>query len=194
MPFKVSKISGLPQFDSLPIAKVTRYPLEKRDYKPYAQCILCVGESALTLRMWAFEVSPSEDSSLRCVLYLYKQDPERAVCMDVYSRGHIRVALLRAGEAGEEPIQLESESYTAAPFGGEDLQGVYWGSTLTVPLEALRAMGGPLALETGDSFPGNFYKLCTQQPFVHSGSCFPADFAANPYTKDNMGDFQVVPY
>jgi len=192
--FKVSRITGAPRFDSLPVAKITRYPLEERDYMPYAQCILCVGEDSLTLRMWAFEVSPPAASSLRCVLYLYPGRQSDALCVDIYPDGTARVALMRDARLGEDPVVIPSGLYRLKPLAGEDLQGVYWGGTVTIPLDELSELGGPLGVESGNSFPGNFYKLCTREPFVHAGSCFPADFAGNPYSRENMGDFQVVSY
>lgn len=192
MQYKVSKISGAPQFDSLPIVKITHYPLEKRDYKPYAQCILCAGQDALTLRMWAFEVSPPAASSLRCVLYLYPDAPEQALYVDIHPSGQVQAGLLKDGvPSGSE---LDGPELTARPLGGEDLQGVYWGSTITLPLDALTAFGGAVELEPGCKLRGNFYKLCTEPPYVHAGSCFPADFTGNPYTVDNMGTFQIVAY
>lgn len=190
MTYKICKIKGVPQFDSLPIAKITTYPLEQRDYKPYAQCILCVGEDALSLRMWAFEVSPLPDSSLRAVLYLFRDKPDTALCVDLFSDGVVRACLLSEGEV------LEGTEMDAVlrPFGGEDLQGVYWGATVQLKLDALQAAGGALLLEPGDQPQGNFFKLCDQKPFVHYGCCFPADFSRNPYTIENMGAFMVVGY
>ena len=192
--FKISKITGAPSFDSLPVAKITRYPLEERDYKPYAQCILCVNNEALILRMWSFEVSPLPASSLRCVLYLFRDKPRDALCVDIYSTGHVHASLLHGGQSAEDGTVLQKEEFTTRELGGEDLQGVYWGNTVTIPLDCLRRLGGALDLNPGGSFPGNFYKLCSQEPFVHSGSCFPADFAANPYARNSMGELQVVCY
>jgi hypothetical protein len=40
--FPVSMITGDPLWNSLPAAKIINYPLEKADYKPYAQARLCV--------------------------------------------------------------------------------------------------------------------------------------------------------
>lgn len=187
MQYNVSSIPGAPQFDSLPIAKITRYPLEERDYKPYAQCILCVGRDVLTLRMWAFEVSPSGASRLRCVLYLYPDSPGRALCVDILPSEQVSVQILEDGEPAGEPVA----DAALRPLSGEDLQGVYWGGTVELGLDAL---GCAAALAPGSRLRGNFYKLCAEEPYIHAGSCFPADFTSNPYTVDNMGVFQVVAY
>ena len=40
--FPISMITGDPLWNSLPAAKIINYPLEKADYKPYAQARLCV--------------------------------------------------------------------------------------------------------------------------------------------------------
>lgn len=186
--YKVSKITGVPSFDSLPVAKITHYPLEKRDYKPFAQSILCVGDEALTLRMWAFEVSPLPESTLRCVLYCFRDKPDTALCVDIFSTGEVSLACLPDSRA------LAAAGCQIRDVSGEDLQGVYWGKTVTVPLDALEARGGPLQLSGGAHFPGNFYKLCPAKPFEHYGSCFPADFPNDPYSRSSMGTFEVVTY
>ncbi len=191
MTFKVSKVQGQPQFDSLPVAKITLYPTEERDYKPYAQCVLCVGPTYLALRMWAFEVSPPETSLLRAVFYLF-QNKDKALYVDLPSTGEVHIGVME--NAAPEPPVTAPDSVMYKPFGGEDLQGVYWGGTLYIPFTLLESLGGETIIGESDRFWGNFYKLCSQEPFVHQGSAFPADFSDNPYTIDNMGSFLVVGY
>ena len=57
-----------PRFDVLPTYKITCYPLEKRDYKPFAQGQLCLTPGQLCIRLWAFEARPRPQSMLECVL------------------------------------------------------------------------------------------------------------------------------
>ena len=55
-------ITGEPLWNSLPAAKIINYPLEKADYKPYAQARLCVSNDDFYIQLLAFEVSPEEKS------------------------------------------------------------------------------------------------------------------------------------
>jgi len=185
MTYHVKRITDELQLEALPVAKITRYPLEERDYKPYSQGIACVTEDKLILRMWAFEVAPSPASHLRCVLYLFRDVPERALCVDVFPAGLAQARWMINGELREGTAP--PAGFAVQELGGEDLQGVYWGALVRIPLDALGE--GTLLPVPGGEFPGNFYKLCDEDPLRHSGSCFPADFKGNPYAADQMGVF-----
>ena len=54
--FPISMITGEPLWNSLPAAKIINYPLEKADYKPYAQARLCISNDDLHIQMLAFEL------------------------------------------------------------------------------------------------------------------------------------------
>jgi len=192
MAFQVSMVSQPPVFDSLPVAKILRYPLEKRDYKPYAQSCVCVSAQSLYLRMWAFEVSPMPGSSLRCVLYLYPDTPDRALGVDLRCDGAASCSILEDGE----PVKVcaPGGAVRLTPFGGEDLQGVYWGGALQIDVDVLERWGGATRLVVGESFWGNLYKLGDYPGFAHKGSFYPADFAGRPYARESMGEFQIVAY
>lgn len=201
-PYLVSRVTGQPVFDSLPVAKITDYPLEPRDYRPFAQAILCAGEDRLHLRMWAFEVSPMPTSALACVLYLYPRRPEAALLLRIeHGEGDLIALGVHLLEGGS-PVQLDGATQTALwkglahhPHNGEDLQGVYWGMTLSLPVALIEDLGGDkAALRPGDTIPGNFYKTCANGQFAHSGSYFPARFPDSPYGRDSMGPFQMVAY
>ena len=45
--FPISMITGEPLWNSLPAAKIINYPLEKADYKPYAQARVCISNDDL---------------------------------------------------------------------------------------------------------------------------------------------------
>lgn len=66
--FPICRLKTRPQFDTLPVMKVTRYPLEPRDYKPFAQGMLAVDPQRLYVRLWAFETPPEPESRILCVL------------------------------------------------------------------------------------------------------------------------------
>jgi hypothetical protein len=198
MTYKVCTVGEPPNYDSLPIAKVIKYPLEPRDYRPFAQHILCVSGEFLHLRMWAFEVSPLPASRLECVLYLFAKAPDTALAI-VSVPGEadiIGCCLLKEGK--ELPVspalERKLQSIAVHPYSGEDLQGVYWGCTIDIPLSLLTEWSGKTLLKPGDSFPGNFYKISLDEQKSHLGSWHEADFSGNPYLPPSMGTFEVVSY
>jgi hypothetical protein len=194
---------GEANFDSAPVAKITDYPLEERDYRPFAQCVLCLAGGRLHLRMWAFEVSPPAGSELRCVFYPYPAAPERGleIAFTHSARDDVGVSFYPVENGARReitPVLLKSISadFQIRAHTGEDLQGVYWGATASVALKFLEKLGGKaaLTLAPGDSFPGNFYKLLPTGKYAHMGSCFPAKFPDAPFSRDSMGTFSVVAY
>ena len=192
MAFKVFRIAAPSEIDSVPVAVIKHYPLEKRDYKPYAQCNLCLCEDGLLLRMWAFEVSPPEGSELCAVLYLFPDKPDAALSVSLRPEGLYEIALLRGDASRFWRHDDPPPGFVLAPHSGEDLQGVYWGATAALPLDWLREVGGKVSLEPGESLRGNFYKLCPGPDWAHSGSFFPADFAADRFGAANMGELVVA--
>ena len=190
MPFKVFRLASLSELDTLPVATIKDYPLERRDYKPYAQCNICLDEATLFVRMWAFEVSPPEGSELRGVFYFFVQQPGLALVLSLRPDGSSAFSLL---EKGKQHAINPPQGFVLHPHNGEDLQGVYWGGLAALPLDWLESLGGPLYSHGADQFAGNFYKLCPSSQMTHSGSFFPADFTGDPYARDSMGQFVVAP-
>lgn len=191
--FKVRTVIGTPEFDAMPVAKIIDYPLEKRDYRPFAQNIICVSEGALFIRMWAFEASPAPSSELRGVFRLFADKPQTALHVQIYlteesaAIPQCRVSLQSDGE--DLPLDIE---YELKAHSGEDLQGIFWGAVITIKLSVLEAAAGKTLTVAGDAFSGNFYKLCSDEKYNHYGSFYPANFAGNPYSSESMGDFEVV--
>ena len=191
MPFKVCRVSGGARLDSLPVAVIKNYPLELRDYKPYAQCNICLDENNLLLRMWAFEVSPPQGSELRAVFYLFPHRPDTALHVVIRPGGECEIALCANGIF---TTQKPPDGFRLRPHNGEDLQGVYWGGLAHLPLSWLDSLADGVGLSLGGSFLGNFYKLCEGPVFAHKGSYFPADYQSGCFGKKSMGEFLVVSY
>ena len=186
MPYHVGYITGEVNFEALPVVKITDYPLEKSDYKPFAQCLLCAVPTGLWLRMWAFEVFSSPQSELRGVLGLFGDNAAALhvrVCADspVFADAWVQTA------EGERI----SVNVSSSPHNGEDLQGVYWGAQVFVAYESLKSIAGFTPLTPGTKFLGNFYKLRTDEPYVHMGSYYPADFSGGTQF-DSMDTFEVI--
>ena len=174
-----------PRFDVLPTYKITCYPLEKRDYKPFAQGQLCLTPGQLCIRLWAFEARPRPQSMLECVLTTRQ------------SQGMFRLAAWAEGRwscrvdtpAGERP--LDAIAHTLA---GDDFQGEYWGISAASPRRPVEEALG-LLLEPGAVVLGNLYKRSRDREKPHDGSCWPADFAGGrEYALPSLVPFTVTDY
>ena len=174
--FPICCLKQPPQFDTLPIAKIIHYPLEQRDYKPFAQGILALYQNTLYLRLWAFETPPEPESRITACLYL-----PNLLYVQAAPDAH---TLLWNG------VPLPPDSYTCHPFTGDDLQGKYWGALFAVPLSELP--GAVLPAPIG-RIPGNLYKSSSgSRP--HIGSFFPMLNPETPYTETNMGQFTLMEF
>lgn len=188
MSFKISSLADLSGADSLMVAKITDYPLEKAEYKPFAQAHLCTLPQGLAVQMWAFEVEPAKQSSLRVVLAANQKD---MVSAQLWADGRLEVL------SGRDAAHLSpcAGLATLQPLWGEDLQGRYWGGSLVFDRAQLEAMWGPHCLEPGSVLRGNLYKLSTDAKKPHCGSLFPAAFAeGDPYGAGSLGEFEIVSY
>ncbi len=188
MPFPVSLCRGAVSYEALPVAKITNYPLEKADYKPFAQALLCVRGDRLCLRMWAFEVYSSPESELRCVLGLFRE-PRLTLHISAAAEESVRVAAWVDGATDKLPVPTEHR-----PYNGEDLQGVYWGAEIEIPFAGFPDSLPLIPLKAWTSFPGNFYKLRRDEPYIHMGSFYPAAFPDLPFSPESMDVFTVTPY
>jgi len=181
MSYKISSLVDLSGADSLMVAKIIDYPLEKAEYKPYAQGRLCLLPHGLAVQLWAFEVTPSQHSSLQ--VFLQKGDD--ALCATLWSTGKLEV--LWQGQPCPRICTL-------SPLWGEDQQGRYWGGTLVFDRAMLEEVWGSQSLKVGSALQGNLYKLSTDPAKPHMGSLFPASFAADPYAAGSLGRFEFVSY
>ena len=169
MNFPICKIKGHPQFDTLPVMKVTHYPLEKRDYKPFAQGIVAVNEERLFVRLWAFETPPEPESRLLCLL----------------CRGEDRLLVTAAPEGITARLNGEPvEPLLCHSFSGDDLQGRYWGQMIELPWDLL---GPPMP---GTSVRGNLYK-CSDGRRPHIGGFFPLVRPEEPRAEENWGEWTI---
>ncbi len=187
--FPVSMITGEPLWNSLPAAKIINYPLEKADYKPYAQGRLCVSNDDIHLQLTAFEVNPEEKSTVGAAIAPFG------------GKKYFWLSTNRAGVLNCKFIDEETGTETDCTkyislriYAGEDEQGVYWCSNFVLPLSLVEKFFGESYLKPGDVMMGNFYKLCDgERP--HYGSFYPADFTdINPLGSKYFGEFTLVLY
>lgn len=182
--FPVVKVQGHPQFDWLPVAKISRYSIEENIYRPFAQGHLCVSGEGFFVRMWAFEVTPQPDSRLRVTLQLQPEGPLLAA---------------EVTAAGETVFTVDgnpqsSEELNPRSISGEDLQGIYWGVNLLFPHSLLERIYPGLTLEGEQEIQGNLYKL-GEGKFPHRGSFLPVDFTLpDPLNEDGLGRMVIADY
>lgn len=181
----ICTLPGPPKFDAIPTYKITSYPLEKRDYKPFAQAQVCVTPQVLAVRLWAFEAHPKPLSRLEGVFAA----PDCALALWITAWADGRWSCVRKSPEGTETLEAE-----VRPMAGDDFQGEYWGIAATLPRpQAEEALG--LSLEPGAVALGNFYKRSRDPEKPHDGSCWPADFAGGrEYEPSSLRSFTVVRY
>lgn len=187
----ITKFSGTDEvnFESLPVNKITDYPLETGSYKPYAQAILSLTSTHYILRMLAFEAITAPESLLIAAWYPFQDDPHKQITVRrVPSGSELFTAWVVEGtqQGSILPVELH-------PLKGEDLQGIYWGWDVWIPLAEVTRYGA-VYQSPGDRFPGNFYKIQETVP-THYGSFAPVDFAGgNWFSPENMGEFVITAY
>ena len=81
MSFKVRLFLGAPDFETLHVAKLREYPLEPRDYKPYAQARICFAADGLHVQLLSFESKPLPQSEVRAVFALTPGAPPLIVSL-----------------------------------------------------------------------------------------------------------------
>lgn len=192
MQLKMSIITGMPVWDELPVYKICHYPLEKRDYRPFAQLRACANQEMLFFRVWAFETKPSPQSVL---LVKLQPDPanETVFCFTADSAGGLDCVV--ETPEGEKALAEYGILPALHTYRGEDLEGEYWGIVLQLPRKALELVLGSDPIRPGHRMLGGVYKRDTHPASTHYGSLFPADAAKeNPFDKSSFGEFLLVDY
>lgn len=182
--FKVRKFETAPDYESLHVAKITDFPLEKRDYKPYSQARICFSSEGLHVQLLSFEASPLAESKMTAI---FQFESEQILLLSLAADLEVHAA-----------VQSSNTSSPLSPvvhtFDGEDLQGVYWGGNLQLPYAQLESFWGAFSPTSGAEFKGNFYKTCEKPPKVHCGSFYPTNFAQPLTDPSNWGTFTVIEY
>ena len=189
MAFKISVTAGHPNFETLPAAKVTSYPLAKEDYRPFAQARFLMGSEGLYLQLIAFEVIVSEKSRIRASFM-----PKNEAAWITLTVGEKGIDSFTAWENGEILWQ-DNDAVSVTPIHGEDLQGIYWGVQALIPYETMLRLWPDSSFRAGETIKGNIFKTCDDPKWEHYGSFFPADFTLEqPLTPANFGEFLLVNY
>lgn len=175
-----------PRFDALPTYKITCYPLEKRDYKPFAQAQVCRTTGSFWVRLWAFEAKPRPQSRVEALFTAPKGNGLLRVTAWADGR---RSVIARSPDGEERTLDADFR-----PMAGDDFQGEYWGISVSIPRGEAEAVLG-LSLEPGAVVSGNFYKRSDDPEKLHHGCCWPADFAGGQeYGPSSLAPFTVTRY
>lgn len=167
-----------PDYGSLPAAKIIDYPLEERDYRPFAQAQLALGPSSLFVRLIAFETHPDPESRMGLLLRLLKG------------------CFWLSASAGGELQLLPDMPVQQHRIAGEDLQGIFWGMECALPRARLEALlGAPLG--PGVQVQGNILKTGVQPE--HFGCLYPCRPVYSPeglsaLEEKDFGPFCIVGY
>ena len=189
MAFKISVTAGHPNFETLPAAKVTSYPLAKEDYRPFAQARFLMGSEGLYLQLIAFEVTVSEKSRLHACFM-----PKNETAWITLTVSESGIDSFTAWEDGKL-LRQDNEAVTVTPIHGEDLQGIYWGVQALIPYETMLQVWPNASFAAGETILGNIFKTCDDPKWEHCGSFFPADFAnGQALVPENFGEFLLVNY
>ena len=189
MAYSISVVHGAPQFQTLPVFKITNYPLEPREYRPFVQARLCVNEESFFVRMWAFEAEVMPESRL-VAQFDFAGTGEQSVALWMDSVGGHGAVLQDAKGTSLGP--LEGVCFT--DFCGEDLQGIYWGATAELPLHMIESLSPMTKLQKGAILRGNLLKLCENGKRPHFGCLFPAAGPAEAAKAAGFGTFELVGY
>lgn len=175
-----------PCYDTLPVYKITHYPYEKRDYRPYAQARVCLTPAQLVVQMWAFEAQPRPASTLEAVFAA----PGGTNALVFWVQADGAYGCTRR-DAGDQPHGLDCVART---MEGEDLQGIYWGIEIALDRSlAARELGLPLV--EGACLLGNFYKLSDDPDKPHRGSMAPAGLIGTQrYRPGALTPFAIARY
>ena len=118
-------------------------PINKRIFA-LGRCALT--DEVLTARVWSFEAYPEDKASLSWTI---KNDKGEEMKATAYRDGTRELFI--NGENKED----ELSSYLVT---GEDLQGEYWGSVFSLPLDIVLTFLGKETLEKGDKIYMEFKK------------------------------------
>lgn len=188
MTYKISKInSDEANFEAIPVFKVIDYPLEKRDYKPYAQSRMAMGKNHFHIQLLSFEVNPLKESALEVVINFFPSEYNKSMYIAIKGDKTLCYGACNDGNVTFFPFDIRAHFYD-----GEDLQGIYWGADLRISRMSIEEFYNKDVI--GSEFIGNIYKTCTEKPNEHYGSLFPTNWESGYLSRDNFGKFEVISY
>lgn len=124
MRYPLRVLTGQPNFDTIPVIKLacpTTMPILQRIY---CQAQMAVTGDMLLVRLLAFETEPAEDSRFELIL----TGPAGKSSATADAKGNFTF---------NTPQGDRTHVMKTRRIAGEDLQGVYWGTVLELPMKTL---------------------------------------------------------
>jgi hypothetical protein len=189
MTCKVSRVYNKIPLSSLGIFKITQYPFEERDFKPFALSRLCIlNDNTLVCRMWSFEVNPycenGEDIFNDSTMSFAFGQKDNFLIVTANAKGKVLTQKVCGGEIKTVSSNLHSHFFT-----GEDLQGIYWGVQFSLELEEIKKLIG---IDISEGFKGNIYKTSFKE-HKHFGGLF-SPKTPNLFDSECFGEFEITKY
>ncbi len=184
MSYFICKQGNIPLMDTLPVYKIINYPLEKNDYKPFAQTKICLCPTKLVIEMLSFEMFPKDESTVKAVIYNPLTDKFIDINADANKNFFVK-----------DNLNNDINS-TLRYIKGEDLQGVYWGVVAEIDINTLIRALDMDSIKANDKLLCNFYKISENIEKHHIGSMYPITYKnkTDIYQKDNLAEFTVINY
>lgn len=188
MTYKISKIyNDEVNFEAIPVFKIIDYPLEERDYKPYAQARVAMGENHLHIQLLSFEVTPLKESAIEFVMNFFPDEYNKSMYVAIKGDKTLCYGACNDGNIEQFPFDIRAHFYE-----GEDLQGIYWGADLRISRMSIEEFYNKDNI--GSDFIGNIYKTCNVSPNEHYGSLFPVNWQSGYLSQSNFGKFTIISY
>ncbi|HAN44778.1 MAG TPA: hypothetical protein DCP97_05240 [Ruminococcaceae bacterium] len=187
MSFKISIISGSPQYYPLPVAVIKHFSGNSA-VQPFTQASFCVNEKGFIADMWTFELNRAYDSIITAVFSFSENVQDKLLAIDVLGDNSVKCSAISGGKP-----QCEVD-FSSRELSGEDLQGIFGGAEVCVSSEAINKLFGASLKSCGKIY-GNIYKYCKSKDSLHFGSFYKThgDFG-DIYKPEFLGSFELVRY
>lgn len=164
MGFQISRVQSHNfSFDTLPVYKITNYPLVDNAYRPFTLGRFAMDEeNTLLIRFMCFEESPNSQGDICKTEGLIFQlgELENSFLTFAFSPKGDKELYLVEGDK-KTPLHFNSSLISVTTFKGGDQQGFYWGLDIAIPFKdkTFTPFFGNTSFEIGTTLKGNFYKL-----------------------------------
>ncbi len=169
-------------WEALPTIVLKNYR-DSSEINPYTQCRICAVKNDLYIRLFSFETTPTDDSQI--ILYLSQNG---AVAEFLLTPKGLLVRKITANG-----VVLSVENISATEIGGENNQGIFWGSEFSVPQQIIQDIFGLKKLDRGVIFKGEVVKKQGGDK-PHYGTLFAKDDKNFFETNSFDGEFVVTGY
>jgi len=186
MSFKISIISGNPQYYPLPVAVIKHFS-DSSFTQPFTQATFCISEKGLIASLWTFELNRGYDSIISAVFAFTQNGQDKLLAIDVFGDNSVKCGVISGGIASEV-------DFSRRELSGEDLQGIFGGAEVCISVDTINNLFG-INLNSVNKIYGNIYKYCKDEKNFHFGCFYKTDGNIEDIYKDTfLDDFELVMY